>query len=130
MSEYIHVHANMPTATHPKVCVATEYQDLSEAQTIVANRASMTIIGTNNTIDIDPSKSILEHLEINNIPIRSQCRSGICGSCRLKIISGKYKRETDFYLDEDDTASGYALACCTYPTGKITISLNAPRSTP
>lgn len=60
-------------------------------------------------------KSLLETLDENEVAIKSQCRSGICGACRIRIHSGKVRRETDFCLSQHEKESGYALACCTYP---------------
>lgn len=83
---------------------------------------------TGCAIEADTSKNILENLETNHISIRSQCRSGICGACRLRIISGSCRFEPDFCLSEGDRADGYALACCTFPKfGDVTIALHATR---
>lgn len=90
--------------------------------------ARLLLAETGCAIEADTRKSILENLETNNIPIRSQCRSGICGACRLRIISGNYRFEPDFCLSEGDRANGHALACCTFPkSGDITIALHATR---
>lgn len=91
-------------------------------------RAVIAIAGQDLSWAADPGKSLLDNLEQQGVPIRSQCRSGICGSCRLKIISGDCRREADFCLDEQDVRDGYALACCTYPTaGELTVALGAGR---
>jgi ferredoxin len=88
--------------------------------------ASIFVAGREAGLPADPGKSLLENLEQHGVPVRSQCRSGICGSCRLRIISGDCRREADFCLDDNDVREGYALACCTYPTaGKLTIALGA-----
>lgn len=91
-------------------------------------RAVIAIAGQDLSWSADPGKSVLDNLEQHGVPIRSQCRSGICGSCRLKIISGDCRREADFCLDEQDVRDGYALACCTFPTaGELTVALGAGR---
>jgi ferredoxin-NADP reductase len=88
--------------------------------------AVIAIAGRNGSLAADPGKSLLENLEQHGVPIRSQCRSGICGSCRLKVLSGECRREADFCLDEQDVRDGYALACCTFPTaGELTLALGA-----
>lgn len=75
----------------------------------------------------DPGKSVLEHFDAHAILIRSQCRSGICGSCRIKILSGECRHEPDFVLTDVQRADGHALACCTYPkTGEIVLALYNP----
>ncbi|MBY0242298.1 MAG: 2Fe-2S iron-sulfur cluster binding domain-containing protein [Burkholderiaceae bacterium] len=94
--------------------------------TAMPARAVIAIAGQALSWTADPGKSLLDNLEQQGVPIRSQCRSGICGSCRLRIISGDCRREADFCLDEQDVRDGYALACCTYPTaGELTVALQA-----
>ncbi|MFT6835274.1 MAG: ferredoxin [Francisellaceae bacterium] len=52
----------------------------------------MNIIFNNTNILVhDASKTILEHIEFAGINVDSQCRSGMCGVCKRKIISGKFE---------------------------------------
>lgn len=68
-------------------------------------------------IPIDRQRSILEHLIINNIPVRYKCRSGICGSCRIRVKNGNTRCEMDFCLSDAEKAKGIRLAYCTYLHG-------------
>lgn len=78
----------------------------------------VTVANVNGVLVTDTEKSLLQTLEDGGIPIKSQCRSGVCGRCRVKILSGQCRREPDFCLDDHDKANGYALACCTYPVSE------------
>ena len=72
-------------------------------------------------------KSLLDMLESNGIAVRSLCRAGICGNCRIKVSDGEYTLEPDFCLSDQDKDEGYALACCTFPqSGAIKVGLNPP----
>lgn len=83
------------------------------------------IIDLGRQVPLLPHKSLLETLEASKVAIRSQCRSGICGACRIRIHSGNIRRETDFCLSQHDKESGVALACCTYPLeGDVFASIN------
>jgi len=82
------------------------------------------VAGNEGVIEAYPGKSLLEILESNGIPIRSQCRSGICGTCRVKIADGECRFEPDFCLGDHEKRNGHALACCTFPlSGSITVDL-------
>lgn len=86
-----------------------------------AEKTSLTVRGLR--FPADPSKTVLEHLETNGISIRSQCRSGICGNCRIQILAGECTRKADFALSDTERLNGYALACCTYPKrGELSIT--------
>ncbi|KAF0814869.1 NADH oxidoreductase HCR [Andreprevotia sp. IGB-42] len=90
----------------------------------LATGGRLLIPSLDRAISVNTHKSILDQLEENQISIKSQCRSGICGSCRIKILAGGCRREIDFALSDADRSSGYALACCTYPAQEeLTISL-------
>jgi len=88
-----------------------------------ADRPTLRLAGTDLVISASPAKSILDNLEENGMAVKSQCRSGICGSCRIKA-AGKIRSEPDFCLDDRDKAQGYALACCAFPqSGEIEVDL-------
>jgi ferredoxin-NADP reductase len=87
-----------------------------------------TVCARSNQLDyhfeINAETTLLDALEANQVPIRSQCRSGICGSCRIKVVSGSCKRAPDFSLSTEERQSGYALACCSYAEGdRLTIEV-------
>ncbi len=69
-------------------------------------------------------ESILVSLERAGIEAPSMCRSGECGFCRAKLVSG------DVFVPEDtdgrraaDLQFGYIHPCCTYPQGNVEIKL-------
>lgn len=83
------------------------------------------VAGIGKVIDATPGTSLLDMLERHGVPVRSQCRSGICGSCRLQVSHGECRFEPDFCLNDKDKRSGFALACCTFPVaGEIGVNLN------
>jgi len=67
--------------------------------------------------DAVQSLTLLEQLEAQGQKVRSQCRAGICGACKIKVLNGECRRDADFALSAKERADGYALACCTYPMG-------------
>ncbi|MHC8305220.1 2Fe-2S iron-sulfur cluster-binding protein [Pseudomonas sp. PB3P13] len=87
-----------------------------------------TVRARSNQLDyyfvVNAGTTLLDALEANLVSIRSQCRSGICGSCRIKVVSGSCKRAPDFSLSAAERESGYALACCSYAEGdELTIEV-------
>lgn len=75
-------------------------------------------------VEAPSGKSLLDILEGVGIAIRSQCRAGICGSCRIRIAGGSSRLEADFCLSDKEKDAGYALACCTFPaSGHIHVDL-------
>jgi ferredoxin-NADP reductase/DMSO/TMAO reductase YedYZ heme-binding membrane subunit len=56
-------------------------------------------------------KTVLDAAESAGVPIDYQCRSGICGTCRCKLVSGRVTMAVRDALSEADEADGYILAC-------------------
>lgn len=99
---------------------ALAVQELGSA----ARSCRLHIADTGKIVEAPSGKSLLEMLEGCNVFIRSQCRAGICGNCRVKVSGGESRFESDFCLSEKEKSSGYTLACCTFPlSGDILVSL-------
>jgi len=65
--------------------------------------------------------TILEAAEENEIPIPFECRSGICGQCKCKLVSGRVVMEAQDALTAADRAKGLILACQARPTRDVVI---------
>ena len=73
-------------------------------------------IGT-ETVVIDSAKNLLTALEEQGVSIQHQCRAGICGRCRIKVVDGDYRSSAQLALSDKERQQGYVLACCTFATG-------------
>ena len=65
---------------------------------------------TGTDVPVAAGQSILEAAEAAGIAIDSLCRSGVCGTCRTRVIDGTVSCESTA-LDEKDREQGYVLAC-------------------
>jgi ferredoxin len=60
----------------------------------------------------DPGrKTILEIAEEHGIPLPYDCRSGICGQCKTKLVEGTVTMDVDDALDPVDRANNLILTC-------------------
>lgn len=78
------------------------------------------LIYSKTTLEFNNETSLLEHLEKNNIHHEYQCRSGYCGSCRVKIKKGKvsYKDAPLAFIQPDEI-----LLCCCHVESDLEIDL-------
>ncbi len=53
------------------------------------------------TLTVPADRSILDVLKAEGVRIRSLCNDGVCGTCRVGLISGEVDHRDDF-LDEDE----------------------------
>ena len=60
--------------------------------------------------------------EQQSIPIKSSCKRGICGVCKLKKLEGEvnYKIEPKA-LTAAQKKAGFVLACIAHPIGRVVV---------
>ena len=64
--------------------------------------------------------SLLELAEACDVPVKWSCRTGVCHSCEIGLISGDVAYQPD---PLDPPAPGNLLICCATPTGDVVIDL-------
>lgn len=54
-----------------------------------------------------------------NIP--SGCTFGVCGTCRIRKLSGQVHMVHNGGITDEDIEDGYILACCSQPMGRVEV---------
>ncbi len=96
--------------------------------TDVAESYSVTvrIAGQETAITAASDESILRSLEANGIAAPAHCRSGECGWCHSRLISGKvYTPKSVDGRREADLKYGYIHPCCAFPLSDLVIEVPA-----
>ncbi len=65
--------------------------------------------------------TILDAADEAGIFIDNACRSGTCGSCRVKLASGAVRMPVEDALTDEDKAEGYILACQAEISGDVVV---------
>jgi ferredoxin-NADP reductase/MOSC domain-containing protein YiiM len=65
-------------------------------------------------------QNLLELSEACDVPVRWSCRTGVCHSCEVPLISGNVAYEPN---PLDSPAMGNLLICCSRPEGDVVIDL-------
>jgi ferredoxin len=55
--------------------------------------------------------TVLEAAESVGVQIDNSCRSGTCGTCKVKLISGTVSMEVEDALEPGEKEQGWILAC-------------------
>lgn len=79
----------------------------------------MSLISTNDrSFELQPGETLLEALERTGHEVEYQCRSGYCGSCRMKLIAGRvdYAEQPLAFVGPHEI-----LPCCCRVHGDIQI---------
>lgn len=76
-----------------------------------AKVAVVTFAKSNRTAMLPPTKTVLEASEDVGVDIAYSCRIGICGACRVKLVSGAVTMEVQDGLEPGDKERSIILAC-------------------
>ena len=93
-----------------------------------AEKARVFIILDGVSREIEFSKgqpSILDAASSAGLEVPFSCTSGVCGTCRAKLVEGEVRMERNFALDKRDVAAGFVLACQSHPlTDRVVLSFD------
>lgn len=93
-----------------------------------AERARVVIVRDGLRREIDFSKdqpSILDAASAAGLEVPFSCTSGVCGTCRCKVVEGEVRMERNYALDKAEVASGFVLACQAHPlTERVVLSFD------
>jgi ferredoxin-NADP reductase len=89
------------------------------ASTEIAGR--VVFQASDTTAPVPVGATILEAADEAGVFIDNACRSGTCGSCRVKLLSGSVRMAVEDSLTEGDKAEGYILACQAQPRGDVKV---------
>jgi len=68
-----------------------------------------------------PGQTILQTARACGVRIPSACESGLCGTCKVRKLSGEVAMNDNGGILDDEVSEGFILACCSRPRGKVEI---------
>ncbi|HSV60698.1 MAG TPA: 1,2-phenylacetyl-CoA epoxidase subunit PaaE [Variovorax sp.] len=99
-----------------------------EAKPGDAESARIVIVRDGLSREISFSKqqpSILDAASAAGLEVPFSCTSGVCGTCRAKLIEGQVRMERNFALDKKEVANGFVLTCQAHPlTERVVLSFD------
>jgi ring-1,2-phenylacetyl-CoA epoxidase subunit PaaE len=93
-----------------------------------AELAKITIIRDGLKRDVVFEKdqpSILDAASACGLEMPFSCTSGVCGTCRAKVLEGRVRMERNFALEKDEVEAGFILTCQAHPlTERVVLSFD------
>ena len=95
----------------------------AEASVVIVDGATpvVTFSVSGRTVPLSPNQTILEAGEATGLNLDFECRSGICGTCKKRMLAGAVTMEVEDALSPADKAGNYILLCQAKATQPITI---------
>jgi len=93
-----------------------------------AAQARVTVIrdGISREIEFQSTDpSLLDAAAREGMDVPFSCKSGVCSTCRCKLVEGQVRMDRNFALDKDEVAAGFILSCQAHPlTEHVVISFD------
>lgn len=69
--------------------------------------------------------SVLDCASAAGMEVPYSCTSGVCGTCRAKVLEGEVRMERNFALDKSEVEAGFVLTCQAHPlTERVVLSFD------
>lgn len=76
--------------------------------------ATVTMQPGGRTLRVAEGQTVLEAADAASVSLPSMCRVGVCGTCRVRLLSGDVEGDFDA-IDASEQAEGFVLACVARP---------------
>jgi ferredoxin len=88
---------------------------------------TITLSPVGDTAPCSPEETVLAAILGSGASVMFGCRGGGCGTCRMRVISGKVEHghSSAAVLPEEDRESGWFLSCQARALSDLTIELTA-----
>ncbi len=71
------------------------------------------------------TETVLDAALRRGIDVRHSCKSGVCATCRAKLVQGKVDMDANYALEDYEIARGFILTCQSYPiTDQVTVDFD------
>ncbi|WP_197168118.1 FAD-binding oxidoreductase [Neorhodopirellula pilleata] len=77
--------------------------------------ATITFSTSARMVEIDSSTTVLEAAEQVGVTLPWECRSGICGQCKVRCASGRVRMVSRDAITKSEESEGFILACQSHP---------------
>nr|WP_221801931.1 hybrid-cluster NAD(P)-dependent oxidoreductase [Oceanobacter mangrovi] len=71
----------------------------------------------------DETTTLLDAARSAGLVIPSGCTFGVCGTCKVKKVSGDVHMVHNGGITDNDIEAGYVLACCSHPKGNVVLDI-------
>ncbi|WP_276327684.1 hybrid-cluster NAD(P)-dependent oxidoreductase [Kiloniella majae] len=84
-------------------------------------KSSVSFIKSKKDTRVQESDTILSAAKKTGLHIPSACQFGVCGTCKVKKVSGEVHMVHNGGITQEQIDDGYVLACCSNPLGDVVI---------
>ena len=119
--ERIHIERfGIPDAAGVKAVQPVREGDAADAQVTIIRDGVQTVI------DFHAEQgNVLDAAAAAGLEVPFSCKSGVCCTCRAKLLEGEVRMERNFALEKHEVAAGFVLTCQSHPlTERVVLSFD------
>jgi ferredoxin-NADP reductase len=68
-------------------------------------------------VQVPPDRTVMEALRLVNIDVQSDCGEGLCGSCEVRVLSGKVDHRDKVLTATERQSHSKMMVCCSRAQG-------------
>jgi ring-1,2-phenylacetyl-CoA epoxidase subunit PaaE len=88
-------------------------------------QATVIVDGSAQHFSMQRNQTILDAALAHGIDLRHSCKSGVCATCRSKLVAGQVDMDANYALEDYEIARGFILSCQSYPvTDHVTVDFD------
>jgi ring-1,2-phenylacetyl-CoA epoxidase subunit PaaE len=94
----------------------------SSSQTDRECHVTLLLDGARHSFSMNRNQTVLDAALEHDIDVRHSCRSGVCATCRAKLVAGQVDMDANYALEDYEIARGFILTCQSFPvTDEISV---------
>lgn len=105
---------------------ASKASDMSGIDDVVPDediKAEIHFVRSEKRTTCAETTTVLAAAQSAGLNVPSGCTFGVCGTCKIKKLSGEVHMVHSGGISEEDIEAGFILACCSNPIGKVEVEV-------
>ncbi|TDQ50287.1 1,2-phenylacetyl-CoA epoxidase subunit PaaE [Actinorugispora endophytica] len=92
----------------------------------LASEVTVVLDGRTTVLTLPRGVPVLDSAQRVRSDLPFACKGGVCGTCRVRVVSGEVRMRRNYALDEAEVGAGYALSCQALPVSdELTVDFDA-----
>ncbi len=88
-------------------------------------QVELVVDGIRQSFSMGKDETILDAALRRGIDLRHSCKSGVCATCRAKLVGGQVDMEANYALEDNEIARGFILTCQSHPvTDQVSVDFD------
>ena len=117
MTRYYQESFHAPAETRAEL---TEFDDVVPQEDAAAE---LVFAQSGRTAACTQTDTVLGVARASGLNIPSGCTFGVCGTCKVRKLSGEVHMVHSGGISDEDIEEGYILACCSHPLGRVEVAV-------